>query len=59
MLVLASRSPRRAELLTAAGIEFCVRAADVDETPRAGEAPRQYALRMAEAKAAAVIIGCG
>ncbi|MGD1070642.1 MAG: Maf family protein [Bryobacteraceae bacterium] len=57
MLVLASRSPRRAELLAAAGIEFCVRAADVDETPLAGEAPRQYALRMADTKASAVALG--
>jgi septum formation protein len=53
-LVLASRSPRRAELLTAAGIEFSVRVADVDETPLDGEAPRHYALRVAEAKAHAV-----
>jgi septum formation protein len=53
-LVLASRSPRRAELLTAAGIEFTVRAADVDETPLDGEAPRDYVLRVAEEKARAV-----
>lgn len=53
-LVLASRSPRRAELLTAAGIPFVVRAADIDETPRAGEMPRDYVLRMAEEKARAV-----
>jgi septum formation protein len=59
MLVLASRSPRRAELLAAAGIEFCVRAADVDETPRAAEDPEKYALRVAEAKAAALPLGKG
>jgi septum formation protein len=53
-LVLASRSPRRSELLTAAGIPFEVRVADVDETPRAGERPRDYVLRIAEAKARAV-----
>ena len=53
-LVLASRSPRRAELLTAAGIPFVVRAADIDETPRPGEMPRDYVLRMAEEKARAV-----
>jgi len=53
-LVLASRSPRRAELLTAAGIPFLVRAADIDETPLAGEMPRDYVLRMAEEKARAV-----
>jgi septum formation protein len=53
-LTLASRSPRRAELLTAAGIEFTISAADVDETPRAGENPRDYVLRVAEEKARAV-----
>lgn len=52
--MLASRSPRRAELLTAAGIEFTVRVTDIDETPLAGEAPRDYVLRMAETKARAV-----
>ena len=53
-LVLASRSPRRAELLTVAGIGFVVRAADIDETPLAGEMPREYVRRMAEEKARAV-----
>lgn len=53
-LVLASRSPRRAELLAAAGIPFVVRAADIDETPRHGEMPRSYVLRMAEEKACAI-----
>jgi septum formation protein len=53
-LVLASRSPRRAELLAAAGIEFTVRVADIDETPLAGEPPREYVLRVAEEKARAV-----
>src|ERR1700728_751553 len=38
-VVLASRSPRRAELLTAAGIRFTVRTADIDETPRVDENP--------------------
>jgi len=52
--VLASQSPRRAELLAAAGIEFTVRAASVDETPRAGEDPLAYVLRLAGEKAAAV-----
>ncbi len=54
MLILASRSPRRAELLTAAGIEFTVRAADIDETLHDGEAPDTYVLRVAEEKAAAI-----
>lgn len=56
-LVLASRSPRRAELLAAAGFEFTVRVADVDETPHDGEAPRDYVLRVAEEKARAVAAG--
>lgn len=54
MLILASASPRRRELLTTAGIEHVVDAANVDETPHAGEAPAAYAERLARAKAAAV-----
>ena len=53
-LVLASRSPRRAELLRAAGIEFTVRSVEIDETPREGELPRDYVLRLAKEKALAV-----
>jgi septum formation protein len=52
--VLASASPRRAELLTAAGFDFDVMPADVDETPLPDEEPRAYALRVARAKAAHV-----
>jgi septum formation protein len=54
VLVLASRSPRRAEILRQAGIPFTVRAADVDETPRDGEKPEDYVRRLAEEKALAV-----
>ena len=53
-LVLASRSPRRAELLRAAGFEFTVRVVEVDETPREGEPSREYVLRLAAEKARAV-----
>lgn len=53
-LVLASRSPRRAELLFSAGIEFQIRVADVDETVIPGEAPLAYVTRLAREKAAAV-----
>lgn len=53
-LVLASASPRRAELLASAGFAFDVDPAHVDETPRRGEAPREYAARMAREKGAAV-----
>ena len=54
MLVLASQSPRRAEILRQAGIPFVVRVAPVDETPMAGETPAQYVRRLAEAKTLAV-----
>lgn len=48
---LASRSPRRAELLQQLGINFEVVPADIDETVRSGEEPVEYALRMALEKA--------
>jgi septum formation protein len=54
MLVLASASPRRQELLRNAGISFVVQPADIDETPRLGEAPRGYAERLAQEKALTV-----
>jgi len=57
-LVLASASPRRAELLTAAGFSFRVVPADVDETPRPDELPEAYALRVARDKAATVFQRC-
>ncbi|NWH07321.1 MAG: septum formation protein Maf [Alphaproteobacteria bacterium] len=51
-LILASASPRRAELLRRAGIEpDLILPADIDETPRKGELPRNYACRMAREKA--------
>jgi septum formation protein len=53
-LVLASRSPRRQEILRQAGIPFTVRTADVDETPLDGEKPEDYVRRLAEVKALAV-----
>ena len=52
-LILASASPRRAELLRAAGYAFDIVAVDVDETPRDGESPRAYVRRLAAAKSAA------
>lgn len=51
-LVLASASPRRRELLSGLGAVFAVRPVDLDETPRPGEAPRDYVLRLAIEKAA-------
>lgn len=53
-LILASRSPRRRELLTRLGMSFEVATADVDETARDGEAPAALVQRLARAKALAV-----
>ena len=53
-IVLGSASPRRAELLRAAGIEFDVVHADVDESVHRGESPDAYVRRVADAKARAV-----
>jgi septum formation protein len=58
-IYLASRSPRRRELLKQVGVNFEIvllredlkRGADVDETPRPDEKPELYALRIACAKA--------
>lgn len=54
-LILASASPRRAELLESAGFTFEIMAADVDETPRKGEAPGLYTQRVARDKARQVV----
>ncbi len=59
MLVLASRSPRRAEILRAAGIAFVTRPADVHEERRPGEPPADYVRRLALDKALAVKAGEG
>ncbi|MGE3889301.1 MAG: nucleoside triphosphate pyrophosphatase [Vicinamibacterales bacterium] len=53
-LLLASASPRRAQLLTAAGIRFEARPAEVDEAPLPGEVPADYVRRVAREKAEAV-----
>lgn len=52
-LILASASPRRAEILCNAGIAFEVQAAILDESPRAGETPGDYVCRLALEKARA------
>jgi septum formation protein len=54
MLVLASASPRRQELLRNARIPFTVQPANIDETPHPSELPRDYAERLAREKALAV-----
>ena len=56
-LILASASPRRAELLRNAAINFAVEAAHVAEQPFPNEAPLEYAQRLAHDKARAVFAG--
>ena len=51
MLILASASPRRRELLTQAGFEFQVHPAHIPEDPRPGEEPVAYVTRLAREKA--------
>ncbi len=55
MLILASASPRRRDLLEQIGLTFTVETAEIDETPQIGEDPRHYVQRLAEHKAAAVL----
>ena len=52
--MLASASPRRAELLRAAGIDYDVIPANVDETPKPDESARDYVSRLADTKARAI-----
>ena len=54
MIYLASASPRRSALLRQIGVAHEVRPVDLDETPRPGEPPARYALRLAEEKARAL-----
>jgi septum formation protein len=53
-LVLASASPRRRDILAAAGLRFQVEPSDLDESGLPGEAPAAHAARLARAKALAV-----
>lgn len=53
MIVLASNSPRRRQLMALGGWQFVVCPADVDESPCMDEQPREYVLRVAEEKAQA------
>jgi len=59
VLVLASKSPRRQQILRDAGIPFVVRSADVPEQRRPNESPADYVRRLAEEKACAVTIAAG
>jgi septum formation protein len=51
VLCLASASPRRRALLAQIGVAHSARSANVDETPHAGETPRDYVARVAASKA--------
>jgi septum formation protein len=53
-VVLASRSPRRIELIAQLGITPEVVPADIDETPQSGEQPAEYVQRLASSKARTV-----
>ncbi|MBJ6137268.1 Maf family protein [Marinobacter litoralis] len=53
-LILASASPRRAELLLQIGLKFHVQPADIDETPASLETPEHYVERLAREKALCV-----
>jgi septum formation protein len=55
MLVLASNSPRRKDLLSLFGYPFIVRPAQIDESPLPGESPQQHVARLASEKALSVI----
>lgn len=50
MIILASQSPRRVELLSQLGIEFSQQPADIDETVLDNECPTDYVMRVAEEK---------
>lgn len=54
VLCLASVSPRRRELLAQIGVPHRVTGAEIDETVRRGESPREYVMRLAQEKALAV-----
>ncbi len=49
--ILASKSPRRSEMLTKLGLDFDVVPSGVEESPIPGEAPEEHVIRLAEAKA--------
>ena len=60
LLILASASPRRRDLLARLGIEPArIAPADIDETPHPRELPRDYAVRMAREKALAAADDAG
>jgi septum formation protein len=57
ILYLASRSPRRVELLKQIGIDCITHPADIDETQILPESPERYVIRLAQEKAEACLLG--
>jgi septum formation protein len=55
LIILASASPRRKELLDQIGVRYTVHPVDIDETPRINEAPLAYVQRLAAEKSAACV----
>lgn len=55
MIILASGSPRRRELLTQVGVDFTVHVFEIDESPHDHETPAAYVARLAVSKAQAAI----
>ena len=54
MITLASSSPRRAELLRAAGFQLRIRPSEIDESREPGEAAEEYVIRLARSKTSAL-----
>jgi septum formation protein len=54
MLILASQSPRRREILERAGIPFKVKAAGIPESPEPGESAERYVRRLSHEKCSAI-----
>jgi len=54
-LILASASPRRAELLRSAGYDFEIHAVDIDERSKPGESPAEYVDRLAKEKSSLAV----
>jgi septum formation protein len=59
LILLASNSPRRRELIALGNWSFRVSVSDVDESQHVGESSERYVLRLAEAKARASLAGAG
>lgn len=55
MIILASGSPRRRELLTQVGVDFSVQVFEINESPHVAETPAAYVARLAISKAQAAI----